>query len=104
MTPPHPDVMARMLLVDPFWVAPSEVERLTDREMWLDYIRPALEAQRDRDKPVREEDPEGTIRDDKGRVVSTEQFLSMMAGAGLADPKQVAEVIQGAKEKKAGEK
>lgn len=92
MPPPH--VMRSMLLRDPFWVAPSEVAKLTDREMWEWYVRPALDRQRRDDRAAARPDvPEGYAVDGEGRVLSSEDVLRALAGVGIARPAQVEEAI-----------
>lgn len=87
--------MCLALLVDPFWVRPCDVADMTDREMWEDYIRPAMIAQR-RDGGQVEggtDEDEYALRDRNGRIISPEEAMYMLAGAGVADPKQVAETV-----------
>lgn len=109
--PPHPAEMRKALLRDPFWVAPSEVDNLTDKQMWEWYVRPALEAAERQDdaeagrpsrSPVRDDDPDGTVRDERGRVVPPEAFLMALAAAGSADPAQVSEAIRKAHARRKG--
>lgn len=99
--------MRRALLIDPFWVAPSEVLKLTDREMWEDYIRPALQKQKREEarergdwsavaqSVMRPDDPDGTVKDERGNVVPPEMVLAMLAGAGLPGAREsLGEVIR----------
>ncbi len=108
--PPNGEAMFRMLLRDPFWVAPSEARKLTDREMWEWYILPQLERQeaekgerdgpRERRRVIRDDDPAGMVRGGDGRPVNPEVALMMLASAGLGDPKQAAETIRQRREAK----
>jgi hypothetical protein len=106
--------MIKILLRDPFWVSPSEVASLTDRQMWELYILPALERQmRESDHTpmgpgssvtsvLREDDPSGTIRDEFGREISPEAFLRTLAAQGVVSAAEVEETIRKAKEADAG--
>jgi len=103
--------MRRALLADPFWVAPSEVERLTDREMWLDYLKPALERQRREDGAlprhhgvIRPDDPDGTVRNERGEKVEPDQVLFLLMQAGMATKEQVEEAVRRKQERLAQEK
>ncbi len=77
--------MSRILLADPFWLPLGDVRRLTDRQKWELYIRPAVIRQRESDGAPPEPHDEDVIACDDGRELSPEQFMRMLAGKGVVD-------------------